>query len=284
MLKMITSGWSDSQPRNCTPRHWAFPKKTFVLALFMTGLFVIPLTPALSECDEGPYAARYASGYFTRTANESLGLDATIWTQRSFNSSGWWAEYGNLTWAFDPNLAFWTYFQAELATITAAISSEIAVERVEWGMPLIASGDLESNQPWGDIIDYNNGSYRTTAFYPYPWLNPLESTAIAAENLTFVLRVIEVGNDIVLPLAADYWRANVYWDYSGLSMAQWTELTKSLSDRLNATWYMKASVFDYQYAKCDETTGLSWPFEVIVLGLLAVVCLLRRKRCDRLLG
>lgn len=38
------------------------------------------------------------------------------------------------------------------------------------------------------------------------------------------------------------------------------------------------------YAKCDETNATPWPFEVIFLGLLYVVCLLRRKRCYKLLG
>jgi hypothetical protein len=242
-----------------------------LLLSLIVGSLYVPSTnakAALSQCEEGPIAQRYALCYFAHTVNDSLSLNATIWFQRPFNISGWWAEYGNLTWAFDPNLAFWAYFQDELARITAVVSSKIAVESVRWGFPLRDDLHPDSNDPAGDIIDYNNGSYRPTIFYIYP--APLDNPAALVTNLTFALGIPGVQ---VLP--SEYWHARVYWDMTLLSEAQWTPLAEQLSDKLNATWYMKACIFDIVYAECN---GTAWPFETVFLGFFILVGLTGKGR------
>jgi hypothetical protein len=191
-----------------------------------------------------------------------------MWFQQSFNLSGWWAEYGNLTWAFDPNLAFWAYFQGELARITAVVSSKIAVESVMWGIPLRDNLHPDSNESAGRIIDYNNGSYYPTNNYLYPETS--ENPAAPVANLTFALGIPGAQ---VLP--GEYWHARVYWDITALSEAQWMPLAEQLSEQLNATWYMKACIFNIVYAECN---GAAWPFEAIFLGFFILAGLAAKGR------
>jgi hypothetical protein len=245
--------------------------------VLVVGLLLLPSEAATGdECVPGLFAQRYAICQFSDFANASLAVNATMWFQHPFNDSWWWGEYGNLTWAFDPNLAFWTLFYDELLRITATLSAAVALEKVEWDVPLIDPLYPESNRSWGFITDYNNGSYFTGIAYYYPQGNGSQGGPLSAENLTIIL-----SSGGLSSLPDEHWRARPFWKREDLSERQWTALADQLGAQLNATWYMENCVFLKAGMECSETNGSSWPFDAAFLGLLVLLGRrTKRKRCS----
>jgi hypothetical protein len=251
------------------PRRWGSSAGRFLAIFLGLALFLNPPQTALGDCDGGPIAPSSATCQFTQAANASLGLNATIWFQQPVNDSWWWAEYGNLTWAFEPNLAFWSYVWADVARITAAFAPAVSLKEILWSLPLKDWENPNSTTPMGQLIDFNNGTYYHFGCFliPYPSETRIVGAGIAVDNYTIIAHFAPL-------FPSESWFAKVYWDVrdkTDLSDAQWTALADQLAAHLNATWYIDACVFKKEYPHCDETNGLSWPCDAIFLGLLVLL-------------
>jgi MYXO-CTERM domain-containing protein len=255
-------------------------KAVLVISLLIT-LLGAPSIPVTSREGGSLVAQRWGYCHFNQAVNASLDLNATIWFQYPFNDSYWWEHTGNLTWAFDPNLAFWAFVEADLPRISAAVAPNAPIEAFGWNTPFSTS-----NQASGFICNVENPGYRYggnrwNCLYAVSWAYPFPETSegpfqpdtnLRAFNYTLV--AVEIPT---LPM--DQWTAEVWWNTTGLSDAQWTALADQLSARLNATWYMEACIIPkLQIEGNDTDTGTPWPFEMTLLGLLALLGLGRKRK------
>lgn len=251
--------------------------KAVLVISFLTTLLGPPAFPVASREGAGLAAQRWGYCHFNQAVNASLDLNATIWFQYPFNDSHWWEHTGNLTWAFDPNLAFWAFVEADFPRISAAVAPHVPIEALGWNTPFSTT-----NQASGFISNVGNRGYRyggdmwnclyaVSDAYPFPGTSesPFQpGTSRRAFNYTLVATEIPI-----LPM--DHWTAEVWWNTTGLSHAQWTALADQLSAHLNATWYMEACIIPkLQIEGNDTDTGTSWPFEMTFLGLLVLAGLL----------
>jgi hypothetical protein len=256
-------------------------KAILVLSLFL--LLLSPPSSPTASCEPGgEVALRFAYCHFNQAANASLGLNATSWFQYPFNDSYWWAWYGNLTWAFDPNLAFWAFVEADLPRISAAVAPDVPIEALGWNIPFSLA-----NQASGFISNVGNPGYRyggdksncldgVSWAYPFPETSegPFQpGTNLRAFNYTLVATTIPT-----LPM--DQWTAEVWWNTTGVDYSTWNEVADRLAARLNATWYMENCHFPRVAVEgdCPDDTGSPWPFEMTFLGLLVLTGLLGSKR------
>ncbi|MHA2271421.1 MAG: hypothetical protein ACXACI_06130 [Candidatus Hodarchaeales archaeon] len=255
-------------------KKWCGLARILSLAVLMTNLCLIPPVPASSN---GIVALQVATCQFSYAVNDSLGLNATIWFERLINDSWMWEHNGTLTWVFDPNLPFWTFFYEELIRITADIAPGVPVRKVRWGLPVISLSGPASDLPGGFITDYNNGShYAPAAFYPQIFENYTEYIhPVPVENLTFVFseQWEPLRNLNLLPPV--HWFANVYWNSSNLSDAEWLDAADRLSTYLNGTWYI-TSCHILKLPTLDN--GAGWPIETVVLGLVVLLYLASRQQ------
>lgn len=255
-------------------------KALLVLSLFLLLLWS-PSSPAASCERGGEVALRFAYCHFNQAVNTSLGLNATTWFQYPFNDSYWWAWYGNLTWAFDPNLAFWAFVEADLPRISAVVAPDVPIEALGWNTPF---GLVY--EPFGFICNVENLGYRyggdmSNCLYAASWAYPFPETSegplqpgtgLRAFNYTLIATTLPA-----LPM--DQWTAEVWWNITGVDDWTWTEVADRLASRLNATWYIENCHFPRVdvLGDCSDTTRSPWPFESVFLGLLAILGL-RHKR------
>ncbi|MFW9917537.1 MAG: hypothetical protein ACFFGZ_18195 [Candidatus Thorarchaeota archaeon] len=249
-----------------TAKKCNFLARILFLTVLLTGFWLIQPIPTNGS---GIAAYQVATCHFTHVVNDSLGLNATIWFERLINDSWMWEHNGTLTWAFDPNLAFWTFFYEELIRITADVAPGVPVSKVRWGFPVVTLWEPDSDLPVGFIVDYNNGSYYTgAALYPQTFENYTEyNSSIPVENLTFVFseQWEHMRNfSLLLPV---HWIAHACWDTRSLSDAEWLEAADRLSTRLNGTWYIKSC---HIRKLPTGNNGANWLIEPVVLGLLVL--------------
>jgi hypothetical protein len=250
-------------------------------AAFLVILLVIQPVSAQEDCGE-PFATSDAVCNFTQEMDEDLDQQAKPWFRRQFNDSWTWEHNGSLTWAFDPNLAFWAFFHDQLADIAANLSSKIAVRWVDWAFPLIDRASEERPGPFASffllwtIRDHNSGFYYPNFFLPYPdafEVPPPANRRIFVENLTFVLNGSwdRWGVSVLPP---EEWVAKIVWTRPEVSDDKWDDLATAISKRLNASWYVQSCAFEIYVPECSS----AWPPEAVLLGLLVLVGFLRRKR------
>jgi hypothetical protein len=255
-----------------TAKKWSFQVRAFPL----TGLMMLfsLIVPTVSGTAGGTtiVASPEATCQFTRAVNDSLGLNATMWFPYLVNDSWMWEHNGTLTWAVEPNLAFWTYLWEELERLTAELIPEVPLRKIEWSLPVEAPLEWGPNLPGGFIYDYNNGSYYTTLSV-YPEVNYPPDRPAAVENLTFVLTDQWESMQHARLLAPEYWIATIIWHSERVSDGKWLTIADRLSTRLNATWYVKSCVFTK-----DAISDANWPFETVFLGLLVLVGLGSKRR------
>ncbi|MHA2496486.1 MAG: hypothetical protein ACXAEI_13460, partial [Candidatus Hodarchaeales archaeon] len=127
-----------------TAKKWCGLARILSHTVLMTGLCLIPPTPTGGN---GSIALQVATCQFSYAVNDSLGLNATIWFERLIIDSWMWEHNGTLTWVFDPNLPFWTFFYEELIRSTADIAPSVRVREVRWGLPVITLSGPASDLP-----------------------------------------------------------------------------------------------------------------------------------------
>ncbi len=245
-------------------KKWRSWGRSVPLIVLLLAFWISEPTPVQG----GLVAGSLAFCEFTGEVNASLGLNATVWFQRPFNDSWTWEHNSTLTWAFDPNLAFWTFFYDEVLRITATVAPEVPVREVWWRLP------VQYPDYVGYIIDWNNGSYAPTLNVYLKQFGNLSDHEglVLVENLTFVLSEQWVFMRHLQLLPSTHWGAKVYWfevpSTLDLSDAEWNAIAERFSTHLNATWYVKSCRF---YKTETGSNGSEWPFDAIFLGLLVLM-------------
>ena len=249
----------------------------FITVLVMTLLFVHP-TPVKSDWgrNSGPFADGIATCQFTNVVNDSLGLNSTIWLNYQINDSRIWEANGTLTWAFDPNFAFWAYFWADFARIMTSIGIDAPLDRVLWSLPVKHPNEPISDYPLGWVIDFNNGTYShdDTFAKHYPAEDEAIFCGIGVSNYTIVYLGALVHPSERAPLhPREQWAAKASWPIGegpGVgSEAEWNETAHLLSARLNDTWYIESCTFGKSYNAGSD--NVAWPIQMTLFGLLILV-------------
>jgi hypothetical protein len=247
-------------------------------AAFLVILLVIQPVSAQEDCGE-PFATSDAVCNFTQEMDEDLDQQAKPWFRRQFNDSWTWEHNNSLTWAFDPNLAFWAFFHDQLADIAANLSSKISVGWVDWAFPLTdrtpkerpgLSGPLFF--PLYTIRDRNDGFYYPNFFLPYPdalEVPPPAHRRIFVENLTFVLNG-SWDRWGFSDLPPEEWIAKIVWKRHELSDDKWDDLATAISKRLNASWYVQSCAFELYVPECSSGRRPG----TVLFGLLILLALM----------